>query len=157
QAWRPIIIRCQAALGIDVVPILCAPQVTGPLTMGARPAVIVLPERLFNETSPELLASVLGHEMAHIRRRDFLLNLLFELLYWPLAFHPASGLIKRRLQQTRELACDEMATGGLVNAVIYARALVRMAGASLSGSSPEYTLGVFDADILEERIMKLIK
>ena len=150
--------QCWAAFGIKNFPVFCSSQTPTPLTIGVRRPIIVLPESLFEETSADVLCSALGHEMAHIRRRDFLLNLVYTLLCLPISFHPCAVLIKRRIDETRELACDEMVvtTGRLVKAAAYARSLIHLAGSTPVINHPGYSLGVFDANILEERIMKLI-
>jgi len=149
--------RCRAALHLSEVEVLCSSKVKTPLTLGRRRPIIILPESFFEETSEELLASVLGHEMAHIRRGDFALNLFYELLYLPISFHPAAALVKRHINRTRELICDEMVAERIVESSVYARSLIRLADSAISLSRPDYTLGVFDADILEERIMRLIE
>ncbi len=148
--------RCREALHLREATILYSPQVIAPLTLGARHPVIVLPLNFLEESSEEMLASVLGHEMAHIRRGDFALNLLYELLLLPISFHPAAALMKRYINRTRELICDEMVAESVVDSTVYARSLIRLADSVLL-SRPAYTLGVFDADILEERIMRLIE
>jgi hypothetical protein len=131
------------------------------MTLGGVLPVIILPESLFNSASTETLISALGHEMAHIRRRDFALNLIYELLCLPVAFHPAAALVKRRIDQTRELACDEMVTDHLMGAREYALSLVYMASLAQSLGRPihgyDQNIGVLDADNLEERVMKLIE
>src|SRR5262249_13402540 len=91
------------------------------------------------------------------KRRDFAFNLCYQLLSMPLAFHPAVVFIKRRINETRELACDEMVTERWLDAPDYARALLRLADSAMVFHRPAYSLGVFEADILEERIMKLIE
>ena len=93
--------------------------------------------------------------MAHIRRRDFALNLAYELASIPISFHPAAALVKRRIARTRELACDELVTDRLIGRFEYASALVTVAGQVNSIGRHSYTLGVFDADNLEERVMTL--
>ncbi len=150
--------RCRAAFGVRNFTVLCSTQATSPFTVGFRRPVIVLPESLFDETSGDVLISALGHEMAHLRRRDFPLNIVYTLLCIPVSFHPLASLIKRRISETRELACDEAVVNSarIINASSYARSLVYMAASVSSLSHPGYTLGVFDAGILEERVMKLI-
>ncbi len=180
-----IVARCQTAMGLKLagemlelrrVPLgldaggqgtgtasraslLCSPKVTGPITLGWRRPVIIVPESFFGQVPPEDVTAALAHELAHIRRQDFMLNVLYELIYWPISFHPAARMIKRRIDETREIACDELAVGTAVDAATYARSLVSIAR-TLSGpppfSQPGYTLGVFDANILEERVMKLL-
>ena len=151
-----VALRCQEAFGLKRVPLLFSPEATTPATVGAWNPVIILPES-FREASEETLASILGHEMAHIARRDFAFNLVYEFLRLPISFHPFANFMKRRIDRTRELACDEMVTRGLLAPEAYARSLVRVACALQRPASPAFTLGVFDADILEERIMKLTK
>jgi hypothetical protein len=93
--------------------------------------------------------------MAHIKRRDFFLILVYELLYLPISFHPAAALVKQRIARTRELACDEMVAERLLSPSVYARSLVYMASRVTALCRHNYTLGVFDAGNLEERVMKL--
>jgi Zn-dependent protease with chaperone function len=151
----PIAERCRAALGIDEVPILCSVGIEVPLTLGVAGPVIVLPAELLEDPSLDTLTAVIGHEMAHIKRRDFFLNLVYELLYLPISFHPAAALVKRRIAQTRELACDEMVAERLLSPSVYARSLVYMASRVTALCRHNHTLGVFDAGNLEERVMKL--
>jgi beta-lactamase regulating signal transducer with metallopeptidase domain len=65
--------------------------------------------------------------MAHIRRQDFLKNLIYELFYWPLSSHPAAMFMRKQIAATRELACDEMATQRLIDPVRYAHSLIGLA------------------------------
>ena len=140
--------------------LLWSDEIPGPATVGALRAAIILPGRLSEEAVREDLEAALAHEMAHVCRRDYLWNLICELLLIPIAFHPLARLVKRRLAEARELACDELAARTL-DPSAYARALVRIANEISRRSSADlkldYTLGVFDANILEERVMTLLK
>src|SRR6185369_16043374 len=92
-------------------------------------------------------------------RRDYVLNLIYELIFIPISFHPAAALIRRRIKETRELCCDELVAERILNAEAYARSLVRLAGSAppLRLLSITTTVGLADADILEARIMSLLK
>jgi beta-lactamase regulating signal transducer with metallopeptidase domain len=129
----------------------------GPLTIGARRPVVILPEALHESASEELLVSVLGHEGAHIQRRDFFWNALVESLYPWLAFHPCAALIRRRIRDTRELACDELVATHLIDRSRYAEALLEIAlrGAEPAPALSMGTLGGFGSGNLEERIRRL--
>ena len=151
--------RSRRAFGVGLVPILFSSEVRSPLTLGARRPSIVLPEGFLERADRDQLASALCHEMAHIARHDYLLNLVAEIIYLPVAFHPVVSLIRRRVSETRELASDEMAAGRLVPDSEYARSLVAIADAlaiASQTSQPNYSLGVFDANNLEDRVMRLI-
>jgi beta-lactamase regulating signal transducer with metallopeptidase domain/biotin carboxyl carrier protein len=151
--------RCQNATGVRHAGILCSGSVAAPVTVGAFKPLVLLPEYLLRESDANLLTSAIGHEFIHILRRDYLLNLLYELIYLPLSFHPAARLMKRRINQTRELGCDELVTEKLLDAHAYARSLVQLAGAAVPFGRPTTTIsvGVADADILEERVMTMLK
>lgn len=151
-----VALQCQNAFDLKGIPLMFSAKAVTPATVGAWKPVIILPES-FCDTSEEALATVLGHEMAHIARRDFALNLVYELLCLPISFHPLANFLKRQIDRTRELACDDLVTERLLEPGAYARSLVLVAGALVLPAGQTLTLGVFDADILEERIMKLTK
>jgi bla regulator protein blaR1 len=146
--------RCEEAFGLTGVPLLVSAQVSGPVNAGRA---IILPESLLCETSEDVLTSAVGHEMAHIARRDFGCNLMYEVLSAPIGFHPAVWLMQREIERTREMACDELVTHRLMDAGAYARSIVNIASGMMALPRPGYTLGVFDGDILEARIRRLME
>jgi beta-lactamase regulating signal transducer with metallopeptidase domain len=149
--------RCCQAFGLKTVEILSSSIVGGPVTLGAlRPAILLPPG--FLDVSPEdQVTAALGHEMAHIRRCDYAINLLCEAVLLPIAFHPATRWLRRRLAETREMACDEAAVERLIGARPYARSLLALASTLAGRSRPAYTtLGALDADILEVRMRRLV-
>ena len=146
--------RCQEAFGLSHVELLFSTNISGPVAAGRT---VILPESLLAEASDDVLTTAVGHEMAHIARRDFACNLLYELLYLPVSFHPAAWLIHRGIERSREMACDELVTRRLMDAGVYARSIVSIAKQMTALPRPGYTLGVFDGDILEERIRRLVE
>jgi beta-lactamase regulating signal transducer with metallopeptidase domain len=129
-----------------------------PVTIGLRRPVIILPDALVRTGDTDLLTSAIGHEFIHVARHDYVLNFLYELLYLPVSFHPAAALLRRRINQTRELCCDELMAERILNAEVYARSLVALASSAppLRRLSVTTTVGIADADILEARIMSLL-
>jgi hypothetical protein len=93
--------RCQEAFRLKQVLLLFSAEAAIPATIGVFQPVIILPVSFYDETSEEILAAVLGHEMAHIARRDFTLNIVYEFLCLPVSFHPISNLVKRQIARTR--------------------------------------------------------
>jgi beta-lactamase regulating signal transducer with metallopeptidase domain len=116
QIARPIALRLSSSPGV----------VTVPITYGARRPVIVLPAGA--ELWPaERLQAALLHEMAHIRRGDWLLNLLAHLtcsLYW---FHPLAWLALGKMRSESETSCDDLVLAAGVPAPDYARHLLDVA------------------------------
>jgi len=121
--------------------------------------MLVIPESLLQKSSEADLSLVLAHEFAHLRRRDFLLNLVYEIASIPVAFHPITTLIKQKIEDSRELACDEIAAEQTGSRSEYASSLLRIAQ-SISGESMQrqvsHVLGLFETDNLEVRIMSLL-
>ncbi len=156
---KPIIEKCQTAMGGQQVRILCSASVPVPITVGVLRPLIILPERLLRDVDQEVLTSAIGHELVHVARRDYLANLIYEIIYLPVSFHPAATLIRRRIKQTRELCCDESVTTKLLKAETYVRSLVRLIGAAPLEHRPavDTTIGISESDILEVRIMSLLK
>jgi beta-lactamase regulating signal transducer with metallopeptidase domain len=127
----------EQALGLRNVPVLSVPGLAGPVTLGVRQPVILWPEGFWEGQPDDVLLAALGHEMAHIRRRDYGLNLLYELALLPLAWHPAARILRQKIDQTREMACDEMVAEKLLDGPRYARSLVAIAAtARAPASSP---------------------
>ena len=148
-----VISRCEEALGAGPVSLLSSMEVAGPVTLGRT---VLLPPGFFTNSPPEEVISALGHEMAHVRRRDYAINLLCEVLLLPVAFHPAARIFRRRLALTREIACDEAVVETLIGARSYARSLLAIASSMAGVSRPSYTLGVTDAHTLEVRMRQIL-
>ena len=153
-----IIEKCQTAIGVNHVRFLCSTSVPVPITVGILKHLIILPERLLREIDEEVLTSAIGHELVHVARRDYLVNLIYEFIYLPLSFHPAAALVRRRVKQTRELCCDESVAKKLLRPEVYARSLVRLIGSAPIARrlAANTTIGINESDILEVRIMSLL-
>ena len=155
-----IINKCESDLGTAGrrIRVLRSETLPVPVTMGLAQPVIILPDTLLREGNTDLLTSAIGHEYIHVARNDYVLNFIYELIYLPLSFHPAAALLRRRIKQTRELSCDELVAARILDAEVYARSLLQLAGSAptLRQLSVTTTVGIADADILEARIMSLL-
>lgn len=126
---------------------LTADSIATPVTIGVIRPVILLPRFL---TDPELVAAAVAHETAHVRRRDYLVYLLIEIITLPLAIHPAVILLKRRIGELREMACDSIAA---TEHPTYSRALVTIA--SLARSQVPISALAMASTSIERRIASL--
>ena len=152
-----VVVRCRRLLSIENVQVMRSSEARVPYTIGARRPLIVLPEAFCEGADENKLLSVVGHEMAHVRRRDFLGNLFCELLLWPISFHPLTFLIKRQIDRARELACDDVVTRHVLQPKVYARSLLWAADVMQNYSNEAFMLSIFDGKILEERIVRLMR
>src|SRR5712692_11240144 len=155
---QAIVANCQKAIGVTRAGIVSSASLGAPATVGIRRPLVILPEELVRDASTETLTAAIGHELVHVRRRDYLWNLIYEIIFLPLSFHPAAALMRRRITQTRELRCDELVAELLLHPEVYARSLVQLAGSAMpfARRARTVTVGIADADILEVRIMSLL-
>lgn len=152
-----VVLHCRNLLETNEVSIGLSNQACVPSTIGAWRPLIVLPDTFRAGVDEARLLSVIGHEMAHVKRRDFLSNLICELVALPISFHPLTFLIKRQIDRARELACDELVTTHLLAPNLYARSLLWAADVSREYSSDAFVLSIFDGRILEERIVRVMR
>jgi TonB family protein len=117
---------------------------------------VLLPDGLIHRVSQDDLDTAIAHELAHIRRKDFLKNLIYEIVSLPVSYHPGSWFTRHRVMETREMVCDEMAAGATGDHA-YAQSLLRLASLLLEGRPVRvpHAIGMFDSNTLERRLMKL--
>jgi beta-lactamase regulating signal transducer with metallopeptidase domain len=138
------------------VALLESTAIEDPVTVGLFHPAILLPSRVLPDLGQQELSAVLAHEYGHIRRRDFAVHILCELISLPVAWHPGISYLMSKISQTRELACDDYAAARLGKRRSYANTLLYLASLCLRvhrGSAAG--LGIFDGDNLEARIMML--
>ena len=97
-----------------------------PTVVGWLRPVILLPASALAGLSMEQLELILAHELAHIRRRDYLVNLVQTAAETLLFYHPAVWWVSHRMRVEREHCCDDLAVAACGNAVTYAHALAEM-------------------------------
>ena len=119
--------RIVAALGLKREVLLrMSDAIAGPITVGALKTVVLLPVSALSGLGPEELEVVLAHELAHVRRADFIWNLLQTVAETLFFFHPAVWWISGRVRHERELCCDDLALEVCPNPVVYASALFHL-------------------------------
>ncbi len=98
-----------------------------PLTLGWLKPIVLIPGSLFTMMPTDQLEAILIHELAHIKRRDYLWNLVQSVAEVILFYHPAYWYISSVLERERELACDNLTVTVTRQPRIYAQALLQVA------------------------------
>lgn len=106
-----------------------------PMVIGVLKPVILVPASALAQLAPEELEAILLHELAHIRRHDYLVNILQTVAETVMFFNPFVWMISRTVRQEREYACDDMVIGHTVEPVSYAMALTTLASANTAIST----------------------
>jgi beta-lactamase regulating signal transducer with metallopeptidase domain/protein involved in polysaccharide export with SLBB domain len=110
-------------------------RVSVPSVIGWLRPTIVIPCSALTGLSPIHLDALLAHELAHIRRRDYLVNLIQLAIETLLFYHPAVWWISRQIRQEREHCCDDIAVQATVDRRGYVEALAAMETLRISSGS----------------------
>ncbi len=146
--------RVASRLGLrQVAQVMQSTLVQIPLLAGYFKPVILLPASLLANISPAQLEAILAHELAHLRRRDFLVNLLQTVFETLLFYHPAVWWLSRQIRVEREHCCDDVVVALLGNRLEYGRAL--LAVEELRGRGTLLALGATDGSLLS-RVRRIL-
>ena len=156
HAWQERFAELSRRLCVKrAVRLLESARVQVPTAVGWLRPVVLLPASALTGLTPRQLEVVLAHELAHIRRHDYLVNLLQTAVETLLFYHPAAWWVAGRVRAEREHVCDDMAvsaTGG--DALNYARALTALERLR-PRPRPQLALAA-DGGSLRSRVMRLV-
>ena len=125
--WQSIAIRLSGALRLHrAIQLFESAAVEVPTVIGWLRPAILLPAASLSGLSLEQMEMVLAHELAHVRRNDFFVNLLQAVIETLLFYHPAVWWISSRIRVEREHCCDDIAVSVSGTPLLYARALTRL-------------------------------
>ncbi|HVR95138.1 MAG TPA: M56 family metallopeptidase [Thermoanaerobaculia bacterium] len=154
EAWEQAVLRLGRRLGIGRrVTVLESAAVSVPAVLGWLRPVILVPASALAGLSPQQLEAVLAHELAHVRRHDYLVNLLQTVVETLLFYHPAVWWVSRQVRVERENCCDDLAVAVCGDRLVYARALADLEG--LRTVSPRLAVAA-DGSPLLARVRRLV-
>ena len=97
-----------------------------PTVVGFLKPVVLLPTSAITNLSLEQLELILAHELAHVRRYDYVVNIAQSAIEALLFYHPAVWMVSSQIRAERELCCDDEAVSGTNSAVLLAQALTKL-------------------------------
>jgi beta-lactamase regulating signal transducer with metallopeptidase domain len=116
-------------LGIRrAVALLESARISVPATVGWLRPVVLVPMSTLAGLTPRQLEAILAHELAHVRRHDYLINLFQAAVETLLFYHPAVWWVSAQARRERENCCDDLAVAVCGDRLGYARALVELEG-----------------------------
>ena len=108
-SWRIFLKKIATRMNIkNQVQIWVSEFVTSPVTIGFLKPMILVPIAAINNLTTQQLEAVLLHELSHIRRADFIVNLIINFIQTVLYFNPFVKAFVRTVEREREKSCDEM-------------------------------------------------
>ncbi|WP_298739084.1 M56 family metallopeptidase [uncultured Chitinophaga sp.] len=127
SAWEHYLDKVKQQLRIPrKVQLLISQYVQVPVMIGFLKPVILVPAAMFNNLSAEQLEAILLHELAHIKRNDYILNIFQSIVETTLFFNPFVWWISKFIRLEREHCCDDMVLAHTSQPLHYAKALVAL-------------------------------
>ncbi len=111
-----------------------------PILLGHLKPLILIPVGTINLLTEEEVEAILAHELAHIIRRDFSMNIFFTLIEILFYYHPGVWLMAATIRSEREHCCDDLALFLCKNPLAYARALYKLEAAHKAARLPGLAL-----------------
>jgi protein involved in polysaccharide export with SLBB domain/beta-lactamase regulating signal transducer with metallopeptidase domain len=126
-SWRESLSRIASRLEVTrPVRIMRASWVAVPSVVGVFRPVVLFPAGAIVGLTPGQFEALLAHELAHVRRGDYVVNLLQVFVETLLFYHPAVWWVSARVREEREHCCDDLAAVACGDRVQYADALASM-------------------------------
>jgi beta-lactamase regulating signal transducer with metallopeptidase domain len=153
--WTAMLRNLSTRLGVRrPVKLLSSLSKHGPLILGHLKPVILIPAGLLTNLPAEQVEAILAHELAHIRRGDYLVNLIQTVVETLFFHHPATWWISRCIRNERECCADALAAEVTAGKLPYAEALVALA--KLVPSAAPLQAVAADGGSLLSRIRRLL-
>jgi beta-lactamase regulating signal transducer with metallopeptidase domain len=154
DALRQIFDGAAAKIGLQrKVSALQSGLIRIPAVVGYFRPLVLIPLSVATALPTDQLEALIVHELAHIWRHDYLVNLVQTALETVFFYHPGVWWISYQLRREREACCDEVVLGVCGNRFEYARALIALE--ELRASSPALALAAGGGSLLE-RIRRIV-
>ena len=153
--WQAVARQIGERLGVSVpVRVVESALVDAPSAIGWIRPVVLLPLAVVTNLAPAQVEAILAHELAHIRRRDYVVNLLQTFTEAVLFYHPGVWWVSARIREEREQCCDDLAVRICGEPMVYAAALVELA--SHRGQRNALAVAATDGALLS-RVRRLLR
>ncbi|HUS86981.1 MAG TPA: M56 family metallopeptidase [Bacteroidales bacterium] len=127
-----------------------------PVVVGYFKPVILVPVGILSGIPGDQVETILAHELEHIRRNDFLINIFQSIVEILFFYHPGLWWISSQLRKERENCCDDIALSVSKESITYARALLSMHEIVIGTPSPAVAFNG-NKNLLLNRIKRITK
>ncbi len=131
--WIQYVGQVASMLGIQrIIQLAESEEINTPIVIGYLKPIILIPVGMLTGLSAEQLETIIIHELAHIKRHDFIINLIQSILETVFFFNPFIWYLSHLIRREREYCCDDMVIHLHGGTRAYARALAQLEEVRLS-------------------------
>lgn len=135
EIWFEKLQHLAGSLGINrIVALAQSARIHSPIVIGFLKPIVLVPASMLGGLSTEQVEAILIHELAHIRRHDYIINLIQSFIEALFFFNPFVWTISNVIRREREFCCDDTVIKKHGGALAYAHALAQMEEVRLSKS-----------------------
>lgn len=130
-----------------------------PMALGVLKPVVLIPASMLSGLTPAQLDMLILHELAHIRRHDYLINLIQTFVETVLFFHPCCFWVSKQMRTEREYCSDDIAVQHCSNPIAYAKTLTETASLCHQHrhhTIPKMAMAASGGD-LKQRVLRIVK
>ncbi len=128
--------------------------ILSPSTFGCITPVILFPVGVINSLTINEIEAIIAHELSHIKRNDYIINIMQSIVETVFYFHPGIWWISNQIRIEREKCCDDMAVSVTNRKMQYAKALVKMQAFKLG--TPRLALGFANKNNFLSRVQRIL-
>ena len=128
HGWQRRFMEISKSLGIKrSVDFLESTRVKAPLLVGYLKPAVIIPAGMVTNLPVSQIETILLHELYHLKRKDYLVNLMQLFIEGLLFYHPVVWIISESIRNEREHCCDDCVLNTTDNPISYAKALIHLA------------------------------
>ncbi len=135
------------------VQLFMSEKIISPFTVGYLRPMIIFPMAALNNLTVEQVEAILIHELAHIKRHDYIWNILQRIMEIVLFFNPVTWALSKAISEEREYCCDDKVLQNQSSGISYARALLSLQDFNMNTKLALRATGT--KDTLFERIKRI--
>ncbi|RZL43374.1 MAG: M56 family metallopeptidase, partial [Pedobacter sp.] len=155
NVWKEKLNSLAIHLGIhQKIEILQSGIAKVPMVVGHLKPVILIPLGLLNSLSTAEVEAILCHELAHIKRRDYLVNVLQNFIEIIFFFNPAVLWVSKLIKAERENCCDDLALTHVSDRRVYVKALLSCQ--EFQAATPDFAMALTGKSQLVNRVSRML-
>jgi beta-lactamase regulating signal transducer with metallopeptidase domain len=154
EYWSSLVNKISLSFDMEKkIELLESALVRSPIVVGFLKPMILFPIGAINRLDPSEVEAILAHELAHIKRNDFIINIIVSILESIYYYHPAMWWHTSQIRREREYCCDDMAIAYTGNKFGYAKSLVAVQEMALY--SPSLAMAFANNENKNELLMRV--